>query len=434
MTALERLQALEQFGIKLGLDGIAALTTALGRPQDRFPSLHVAGTNGKGSVTAMCERALRAAGLRTGWYTSPHLARLEERFRLDGDEVSPVQLDGALQRTFAAIDGLLAAGALPHPPTFFEATTAAAFLLLADAAVDVGVIEVGLGGRFDATNVLTPRVAAITTIQFDHERHLGNTLEAIAFEKAGIAKPGVPLIVGDVAPGPAETIARVAAERGAWLVPARAGVSLRSRLEGGHAVIELSTPVRSYPALRLALAGAHQVDNALVAVRALEAYAEVTGPRLGAEAIVTGLTAVRWPARLEWLRHATRPPVLLDAAHNPAGADALARYLADSGTAPLPLVVSVMQDKDAGGVLGPLAGRVSAIVATRAGSPRAMAAADLAALATTIAAPGTAIQAIDDPLAAVEAASRLGDAVLAAGSIFLVGPLRARLLAAGYRP
>jgi dihydrofolate synthase/folylpolyglutamate synthase len=433
VTVVERLQALEQFGIKLGLDGIGALTTALGRPQDRWPSIHVAGTNGKGSVTAMCERALRAAGFRTGWYTSPHLARLEERFRVDGEEVGTASLESALGRVFDGIDRLRADGTLAHSPTFFEATTAAAFLLFADAGVDVGVIEVGLGGRFDATNVLTPATGAITTIQFDHERHLGSTLEAIAFEKAGIAKRGVPLVVGDVAPGPAAVIARVAAERGAPLVPAREGVRLASRMDGGHAVVEMATPVRAYPPLRLGLAGAHQVDNALVAVRTLEAFAAATGRPLPGDAVALGLTAAQWPARLEWLRHAARGPVLLDAAHNPSGAAALARYLADSGTPPLPFVVSIMQDKDARGVLAPLLPHVSAIVATRADSPRAMDAAALAGVAAALAGPSVPVEAVDDPDMALARAARPGAAVLVAGSIFLVGPLRARLLAGGYR-
>ena len=189
-THVERLLALEQFGIKLGLDAMRVVLRALGDPHERYPSVHVAGTNGKGSVTAMVDTALRAAGWRPGRYTSPHLVRLEERVAVDGVDIEPATLDDTSAACSPWSTTWWRGGDLAASPTFFEVSTAAAFLAFADAAVDVAVVEVGLGGRYDATNVVHPVVAAITSIDFDHERHLGSTLAAIAAEKAGIAKRG----------------------------------------------------------------------------------------------------------------------------------------------------------------------------------------------------------------------------------------------------
>ncbi|MGH9347178.1 MAG: bifunctional folylpolyglutamate synthase/dihydrofolate synthase, partial [Vicinamibacterales bacterium] len=197
---LDRLFALETFGIKLGLANIAALCEALGHPERAFSSLHVAGTNGKGSVTAMAHAALCAAGVRAARYTSPHLVDLNERFVIGSQPVSDGDLQSAAAHVLERADALRAAGALTAPPTFFEATTAIAFELFRRAGVEVAVLEVGLGGRLDATNVVTPLAAAITSVGLDHQAHLGETLAEIAREKAGIIKPGVPVVVGALPP------------------------------------------------------------------------------------------------------------------------------------------------------------------------------------------------------------------------------------------
>ncbi len=264
-------------------------------------------------------------------------------------------LSGALARVFRAVDALVARGVLASVPTFFEVSTAAAFVVFADAAVDIAVVEVGLGGRFDATNVITPVAAAITTIDFDHERHLGTTLTDIAREKAGIAKAGVPLIVGDVPDDALHVIEGMAQHAGAPVTRARHHAEISAELEQGHARLVVRTPVSDYGPLRLGLAGAHQAGNALVAIRLLEALGAVTGRPVPRAAIESALAEVRWPARLEWLRHpATGARVLVDAAHNPAGARALGDYLAQTGARGLTLVTSVMADKNVAGVLGPL--------------------------------------------------------------------------------
>lgn len=429
MTNRDRLFALEAFGIKLGLDHIRTLLSALDHPERSFKSLHVAGTNGKGSVGAMVERALRQAGKSTGLYTSPHLDRIEERMAVDGRPIDATAFDEALADLFPVMDEALAAGRLTATPTFFEVTTALAFEVFRRAGVEVAVVEVGLGGRFDATNIITPVAGAITSIAFDHQRHLGQTLAEIAAEKAGIAKPGVPIVVGTVPADARTAIERVAGEAGAHLAEAAqladGGLDVRS----GHATATFVTPVRSYPPMRLALAGRHQVGNAAVAVRLLE-LADEAGLGVDAAAIRVGIEEARWPARLEWLRTADGD-VLIDAAHNPAGAGALAAYLTEGGFAPLPIAIAVMRDKDLDGMVGALAHVASRFVATEVSHERSYRAHDLANLLGRLSTVPVTAEA--DPVHAMRLAAAGGRAA-AAGSIYFVGPARARLIEAGAEP
>jgi len=431
VSAITRLTALEQFGIKLGLDNIRALVAAMGHPERAWPAIHIAGTNGKGSVTAMVDAALRRAGYRTGRYTSPHLDRLEERFEIDGAPVGTAAFEAAAADFFDLVDRLRRDGTLPVLPTFFEATTAIAFELFRRARVDVGIIEVGLGGRFDATNALAPRVTAITSIDFDHERHLGRTLAEIGAEKAGIAKAGIPMIVGPVSDEAHAAIAAACAAAGAPLIDAAHGVDLDVSMDNGVASIQATTPMRSYPRLRLALRGRHQVANALVALRLLEAC-EGAGLVLGGEAIAAGLRDARWPARLEWLRVDTHR-LLIDAAHNPAGAQALAEYLQASGEAPLPMVLGIMEDKDVTGMLRALLPVARSVIATQTESARAMPATALAEVIAGID-PQLPVHVEPRPDEAIRQALATAPAAVVAGSIYLIGPLRARLIASGARP
>jgi len=411
LTSVERLFALEQFGIKLGLDNIRTILAALGQPERAWKSIHIGGTNGKGSVAAMVERALRAAGLRTGRYTSPHLDRIEERVAIDGEPIDRATFAAVTADVFEAIDHLLEDGRLGEGrPTFFEVSTAIAFEIFRLARVDVAVVEVGLGGRFDATNVLTPEITAITSIAFDHERHLGDTLAEIAFEKAGIAKPGVPLVIGRLPPEAAACIAKVAREVEAPIIDAHA-----------------TTTDRKYPPLTLALAGRHQLENAAVAVAILERWSNTVG-HLPTDAIVTGLTKCEWPARLEWLRVANGE-LLIDAAHNPAGAAALASYLQDAGSPKLPIVFAAMADKDLHKMIGALAPVASSFIATTVPHTRARTADQLAAeIRRMISVP---VESADSPVAAVSRALELSRRAVACGSIYMIGPLRARLLESG---
>jgi dihydrofolate synthase/folylpolyglutamate synthase len=428
-SPIDRLFAFEQFGIKLGLDNIRRLVTALGNPHESFAAVHVAGTNGKGSVSAMVERAVRHAGYRTGLYTSPHLARIEERIAINGGAVAKDPFRDVVVEVLAVIDRLRADGTLETTPTFFEVTTAIAFEAFRRAEVEVGVIEVGLGGRFDATNVVMPKVAAITSIALDHQKHLGHSLASIAFEKAGILKRGVPAVVGDVHPEARSVIEDVARREGATIVAADSRLIDAMSVRAGRATITIVTPERRYRDVTLALNGRHQVANALVAIRTLETL-DAAGVRLETADIVAGLTDVVWPARLEWLALGDERELLIDAAHNAAGAQALAQYLADSGVAPLPIALAVMHDKDVDGIVSVLAPYASCFIATSVPTTRALAADTLAAHIRRVA-PALEVSTVEGADGAVQVALSSSGRAAAAGSIFFVGPLRARLLAAG---
>jgi dihydrofolate synthase/folylpolyglutamate synthase len=422
---LSYLFGLEKLGIKFGLENIRTVCASLEHPETAWPSVIVAGTNGKGSVSAMVEAGLRAGGLRTGLYTSPHLVRLEERFAIDGAPVATAMMIEAAGTVQQAVARLRATGGLATEPTFFEVTTAVAFEVFRRAGVDFAVLEVGLGGRFDATNVAAPRAAAITTIDLDHERFLGNTVAEIAGEKAGVIKGGMRVVVGETKREAVEVIARACRERGAVMVPAADGVKANVlRLDGGRPIVALETPVRRYGTLRLSLRGRHQVRNAVVAVRLLEELAGV-GLALAPDAIAAGVTGVRWPGRLDLLEDDDGRTVLCDSAHNPAGAAVLAEYLREVYPGKLPLVFGIMRDKQVAGTLKPLLDAASHLVLTRAHTERAL---DPEALADAARRAGwrAVVEIEPDPIRAVERAWNHAPEVCAAGSIFLVGEVLAR--------
>jgi dihydrofolate synthase / folylpolyglutamate synthase len=348
----------------------------------------------------MVDAALRAAGHRSARYTSPHLVDLAERFVIDGRRVDRAAIEASAAGLRAAVDRLIARGELEAPPTFFEVTTAIAFDLFRTSGVQLAVCEVGLGGRLDATNVLQPAVTAITTIGFDHQQYLGHTLAAIAGEKAGIIKPGVPVVVGTLPRVARETVESRAAELGAPVVDA-----------SDRRVLDRYTPVR------LALAGDHQRANAVVAIRILELL-NAQGTAVSETAIAAGLERVEWPGRLEARRLADGREVLLDAAHNADGATALRAFL--ENVPPRPIVFAAMRDKDVAAMLGALDAVASAFVMTRASNPRSHDPSTLADVARRIR--------IDRPVlvapsvaAALAAAWRLSPSIVVAGSIFLLG-------------
>ena len=420
MDPLHYLFSLEKLGIKFGLDNIRRICRALGSPQDGFRAILVAGTNGKGSVTAMIERALRAAGLRTARYTSPHLTRLEERFFIEGAAIDTTALRDGAGHVQRVVDRLVARGELAAQPTFFEVTTALAFELFRQRGVEVAVLEVGLGGRFDATNVVTPIMTVITSIDLDHQVLLGASLAEIAFEKAGIVKPGVPLLIGETKPEPVDVIAGVCRERRAPLLHAGSAVQLLSHLQpDGRLIIDLTTPKQAYPAVALSLRGRHQARNALTAVRVLE---ELPMLAMSKTAIVSGLIDVEWPGRLEIVEAGRGRSVLLDCAHNPAGAAALAAYLAEAYSERLPVVFAAMHDKDAEAMLVALRSRASALVLTAPHIERASTPTALAEVAARVA-PGVPTFTAPTPDAALTRAWNLAPTVCATGSIFLIGEL-----------
>jgi dihydrofolate synthase/folylpolyglutamate synthase len=422
----DRLLKRDPLRSRYDLGRIAALVAAAGHPERAYPTVLVAGTNGKGSVTAVVERALRAAGLRTGRYTSPHLVRPEERIAIDGVPVAATAFEAAIEAFEAVEAGCLGAGTLADPATFFEAMTAIAFDVLREARVDIGLIEVGLGGRLDATNVCDPVATAIVSIDLDHQALLGDTPAAIAAEKAGIARAGVPLVVGDLGDEALEAVTRVAGASGAPLVYAAEGVECVVRGVGdGHLTILLDTATRTYGPVRLALAGAHQAANAFVAVALLEALDDA-GFHVDRAAVETGLSAARWPGRLDRVALGGGRTVLLDAAHNASGARALAAHLAQASRgAPPPLVFAASKDKDAEAMIRALASSVGDIVVTAFAGGRGEPAEILAdRVRATLGEPGTGARRIDvapSPAAALEIAWSRSPHIVVAGSIFLLG-------------
>jgi dihydrofolate synthase/folylpolyglutamate synthase len=424
--SLDRLFALENFGIKLGLQNMQTLCAALGHPERSFASLHIAGTNGKGSVTAFAHRALRAEGIRAARYSSPHLVDLSERFVIGDTPVDADTLQQTADDVLGVVDRLLANGTLSVTPTFFEVTTSMAFEMFRRAGVEVAVIEVGLGGRFDATNVISPAVGAITTIGMDHEQHLGSTIAAIAREKAGIIKNGIPVVVGQLPADALAVVHAVAEERGSDVVEAHSGVNVDLSMHDGRARLTLETTRGRYGPLTLSLRGSHQVANAIVVTRLLET-ARRQGIHVSTRAIEESLTTTEWPARLELLTLERGRRVLIDAAHNPDGALALADYLRECVPEKPALVISVMRDKDVDQILAALLPVTSTVIATRAPSPRAFPEGELARhivdLQTELGC-DVGVTAIADPEAAVAAALDRSPTVCVAGSIFLAGAVR----------
>jgi dihydrofolate synthase / folylpolyglutamate synthase len=419
----EFLFSLERFGMKFGLANMARLCDALGHPERAFASVLVAGTNGKGSVTAMVETALRAAGHRSARYTSPHLVRLEERFVIDGREVDADALDASIARLESRIDTLIRDRTLEAPPTFFECTTAVAFDLFREAAIEIAVLEVGLGGRLDATNIVTPVAGAIVSIDFDHQAQLGSSLASIAAEKAGIVKPGVPLVCGAVPDEALQVIERVCREQNAPLIRADRDVHVSSPGSTGEEEIRsIQTGRFSLEDVHVSLRGAHQLENARVAVALLDAL-DARGIDVDDAAVRSGLTQTIWPGRLEEIDY-EGCRVLLDAAHNPAGARALASYLQHTAPAGVTLVFGVMQDKDVGEMLSALRNVARDIICTTASTPRAMPAAIIGDLARAV---HRSVTVEPDPIAALMRACRNGGTVVVAGSIFLIGPIREML-------
>jgi dihydrofolate synthase/folylpolyglutamate synthase len=414
--AASYLESRTQYGIKFGLETIRALVEALGHPERVYPTLLVAGTNGKGSVVAYVDAALRACGLRVGRYTSPHLVRVNERIAVGGRGISTAALDRAVGTIRGVSERLVGEGRITAHPTYFEALTAAAFEHFRRERVDVAVLEVGMGGRLDATNVCEPLASAIVSVDFDHEAFLGRTLTAIATEKAGVLRAGRTTVLGPLPPEALAAVERRAREVDARLVHAVEETRFR---ESGNKV-DAATPRGRYLGLT-PLHGSHQRDNLAVAIRLVE-EAQAAGLAVDLSRLAAGINATRWPGRLEWVR--AKPPLLLDGAHNPAGARALVSYL---GRRPLVLLFGVMADKDVAEMARILFPLAEAIVLTQ---PRVKRAATPEAIAERAGAVAASAYLEPDPGRALALARRLAGRrrpVVVAGSLYLVGEVRRRL-------
>lgn len=383
-------------GRKNGLENMRALLARLENPQNDFPAIHVAGTNGKGSVCAFLYAALHCAGLRVGLYTSPFLQRYNERMRVDGLPIPDADLAAITGDVAREVEHLHREDVLP---TEFEIGTAVAFLYFARAKVDIAVIEVGLGGRLDPTNVIRPRACAIAAIGLDHTKVLGDTLPQIARQKAGIAKRGVPLVLSAQADD--------AVRRAVMDACAAAGAPFLLAKEG--------TP---YP---LGMAGAHQQQNAAVALEALYML-KAQGFVIPEAAMAQGFARARWPGRLEWVMEA--PPLLLDGAHNPQGARALAAYVRTLPKRRTVLLCGILQGKDWRGIVGALSGIADAAVALSPESHRALPAGTLRDGFARENVPAEEAESLEAGLEKARALAGPGGRVVAAGSLYLVGALR----------
>lgn len=408
------LYGLQQFGIKLGLQNVGELLNRLGHPQAGFRCVHVAGTNGKGSVSAFMAEILRHAGYRVGLYTSPHLHHFTERIRIDGEPLEDDRLPSLVQQVQAAAAGI--------PATFFEATTALALQAFREADVEVAVLETGMGGRLDATNVVDPALCLITPVSFDHREHLGETLAAIAAEKAGIIKEGVPVVSGVQEPEAAAVIAATAADCHAPLWQAVSDYSWG----GDHASMWFRSPDLELAGLRCALPGIHQLANYAQAL-AGAARLRRAGMKLPDSALSRAGATARWPGRLEWWGQP--PVVLLDGAHNAAGATALARYLTDEVRRPVRLVAGLSGQRPPHEVLGPLVGLVKAVYATPVAKMVVVPPGDIAEWAQQHGLPARAFATPAEAFAAASQARQGDEVVVVAGSLYLVAAVRSLLCA-----
>jgi len=410
-------------GMKLGLENISLLLARMGSPQNKVPAIHVGGSNGKGSVCAFLSSILVEAGYHVGLSTSPHLVNLEERIALDNTPISPKLLAQAATHVRGQVEVLRAEGVLERTPTYYEFLIAAAFHVFHENHCDFEIIEVGMGGRLDATNTMDkPLLCVVTRIDMEHSAHLGNTLEQIAVEKCGIARPGVPVVTYENRPETLQAM-RAAVERaGGTLVQARPGCSIELD-DNGRATARVGR--MTYRDLNIPLPGRHQHENLLLVLRIVEQL-NALGVEIAAEHVARGVERTRWPGRLETVRR--QPTILLDGAHNPTGAAALAAYLdamPDDGK--LLLIFGAMKDKDIAGVLGALLPRAAQVLFTRAAVQRSEDPENLARMARPL---HDHVSVVPDPGEALEQALEQAgkrDTILVAGSLILVGDIRRHL-------
>ncbi|MGD9506137.1 MAG: folylpolyglutamate synthase/dihydrofolate synthase family protein [Syntrophobacteraceae bacterium] len=411
--SIDYLFSLQKFGIKLGLNRTENLLARVGNPHERLRCIHIGGTNGKGSTAAMLSSILKEHGFRVGLYTSPHLVRFTERFRINDEEASEERILDICTRIRSVLDEREA-------PTFFEMVTAMAFLYFAEEKVDWAIIEVGMGGRLDATNIIHPEVSIITNISFDHQEYLGNTLAAIAREKAGIIKPGVPLV----------TAARQPVVQGVFKATClrcksqlhRLGTDFRIRRDGEDS-FRYQGLRHAWSGVHPRLTGAHQFSNAALALASLEILEKKGLLTLDFDAIQEGLLKVRWPARFETLQK--EPLIVLDGAHNPQGAETLRETLKTSfASRKIHLVIGIMHDKDIRGIFRRLLPIAETVIFTQ---PRYARAADVETLRRLARPYITKQYVIPDPASAIEQAKLLcgpDDVVCITGSLYFAGEVK----------
>ena len=425
-SALHELFQRRRFGIRPGLDTIQSLLHALGAPQRAFPSIHITGSKGKGSTAVMAQSILTAHGVRTGLFTSPHLVSFRERARIDGRSIPKSAVVAGLRRVEAVVKELESTGRIERPPTFFEVTTALAFDWFAREHADAAVVEVGIGGRLDSTNVLDSKVGVITTIELEHTELLGPDLASIAREKSGIFHPGMTGVVGELPPEARSVVESTARQMGVplWHVDKEVRVDDRALSADGQ-TFSVRIPGHSFPRLFLPLLGRFQPSNAGLAVAAVARFAAATGRTVSSDAVAHGLAQVRWPGRLE--RVGRRPEVFFDVAHTPESAWMLAQSLAEISPLANPdesvIVFGCLREKDAGRILDALSPLARTLVVVPVRSDRGARPADL-----RVAAAGRFPRIVEarsaaEGLAVARAGTGPDGLTLVTGSDYLIGEL-----------
>lgn len=411
--SLRYLFGLQKYGIKFGLNCTANILNHLGNPHHKLRCIHIAGTNGKGSTGAILSSILKQHGMRVGLYTSPHLVRFTERFRIDEEEASPARILDVFKRVRPVLDDR-------EPPTFFEVVTAMAFLYFAEENVDWAIVEVGMGGRLDATNVVRPVVSVITNVSFDHQEYLGNTLAAIAREKAGVIKPGVPVVTGASQALVLGILKATCFQQQTTLSQLKKDFRVRRNQDGSF---QYHGSRLHFPALQLNLRGRHQQRNAALALATLEVL-EASGAFLVVPAAVeSGLSKVAWPARLEVLQE--NPQIILDGAHNTPGAESLREALQHNFTyQKLHLVLGIMKDKDIRGIFRRLLPLAETAILTQ---PKYARAADAETLRRLARPHISKHYVIPDVAAAIQQARLLAapeDLICITGSLYFAGEVK----------
>ena len=419
---LSALYRLRRFGIKFGLATISRLMRGLGNPQDHYCCIHVAGTNGKGSIAAFLSSVLARGGHKVGLYTSPHLVRFNERIQINGRSISDrhvAEAAGAVQRIYTQSE----------PPTFFECATAMALYHFGLEKVDWAVLETGMGGRYDATNLVHPEVSIISNISLEHTEYLGNTLAKIAAEKAGVIKTGAGVVTATRQKSALQVIEQVAAQKEAPLYRLGKEIRIRKHKQGGFTYTGKS---RQWPGVKIGLKGDHQIINAALALGALELLLD-KGLELTDEAVYGGLASTHWPGRLEVVSR--EPFVILDGAHNPSAVRTLRRFLENATSfRHLILVVGILQDKAWKPMLKELASFSDLMIMSRPQNERAADPHELASFARPLTQDLVVIPHLPEAISFALKQAGAADAVCVTGSLYTVGDAKACLGNPSYAP
>lgn len=426
--ALGYIKECTKFGLKLGLERIGEILKRLGNPHQRFRTVHIAGTNGKGSTSAMMDQIFRQAGIRTGRFNSPHLVSYRERYNINGIMISKDRLAWEITRLKPIIDQVMADGL--GAPTEFEVGTALAFQYFAAEKVEWAIIEVGMGGRFDATNILQPALSIITHIALDHQEYLGDTLEKIAFEKAGIIKTGVPVVIGVQEPSVREYLIQCAKDRQAPYLAMDAAQLTKVVVNENATQIDFNSPYFGVFGVQLALCGIHQGENALNALGAIEMLNRTGQIRIAREILREGLATTQWPGRFERIDMTSGLKLYLDGSHNPDGARALVRtFKAVYPGEKVDLLIGILNNRPLSEMAEILSEIARRVIVTRVPDPKSASPDELGAY---FEAAGLPVILKPDPQQALQLLVKTNHPVaLATGSLYLTGLLRGILMNIG---